>query len=304
MAIDFQDTGSMEIRDSSGVIQVIESMQIIDKDDTEKDIETFWVNIGPSGASAVWESVTFGYNVLTITETEAPVDLATYIPSGGFPFKLQVVVAAGALMTTDVGQYAFYSSQAFPANSDIKFIINGQIHGKNGAGGRGGGYAVGTAVPPQEGTIGADCISLPCDADIALGTNGELYSGGGGGGGAGGGGFQLPAGPVYGGGGGGGNPGGFGGVSDTNPGHNGTSAETGATLGGAALGISPNFGGRGGACEGPGLPGHDGGPGSDGLDIFLGKDGGPAGFSVKKNGFNLTFDAGDIGTKIRGGFEA
>lgn len=302
MALNFQNTGTMTIR-HGGVTEVVDSWTVRHLG-VDREVDTFW--IGTAGGQ---ESVSFGYNQLTVTGTETSVDLATYIPGDGFPFKLQITVAAGALVQPPVGSFAIYSSLAFPANSDIILIIDGQVLGENGAGGRGGGWKT---VTPTVGGLGASCISLPCPADITMGASGELFSGGGGGGGGGKGGenndhptpgFELGAG------GGGGQPGGTRGQGESGEnraGVNGVTAATGFAAGGAGYIEDGNeYGGRGGDCAGSGATGQTGQTGRDkDGNIQAGEAGGPGGNAIEANGHAFTYDLGDLGSKIKGGIIA
>jgi hypothetical protein len=282
-----------------GATKVVDSWQVRHLGVT-RDVDTFW--IGTSGGQ---KSVSFGYNVLTITGTEKALDLAAYIPGDGFPFRLQVNVTLGALVYSDEPvPAAIYSSTAFPANSFISFVIDGKVHGCNGAGGRGASY---TNVVAGAGLMGGRAITTPCNAEVNFGTSGELFGGGGGGGGGGVGYWDAGIGYI-GGGGGGGYTGGAAGIGSPFPAppyqYNGTAGVT-AKFGPAAGGAGGfpdalHYGGTGGACGVPGTVGATGGGGLDFPTIWPGSAGGGVGYSVDRDVWTFDYNEADVGSHIKG----
>ena len=202
---------------------------------------------------------------VTVAANANNINLFTLCGSPAVAGTFNITINSGVTIGSTSTATAAVAMGAFPAGSIVTLINNGNIYGKEGAGG----------APGIAGSAGGPAISLTRNLTINNTATGRIWGGGGGGGGGGGSSDGKNT-----------TPGGTGGAGQ------GFQNQSAAAVGGAG-GTSAGAGGTGGAW---GATGENGGSGN----VSGGAAGGAAGRSVALSGFTVTFTAGDNATQVRG----
>jgi hypothetical protein len=287
-----------------GVLKRIKGMGIVENAALRK-VARIWIKTIAGAGPTGWKSFAFQppTKLVTISGTQAPLDIFTIIGSPTTSVKVEIRVSPGAVWSSaSTSTPVLYFSSNLPAGSFTTIDNQASVYGANGPGGdsnRDGQF--GSRMDGYPGGSGGPCISLGSNTTIANGAG--LIAGGGGGGGGGANVFvRISPGTIAPGGGGAGNAGGN---SFGNPGQSATYGEGTGGLGGFFQQDYWGWTGNGGDC-GPGVDGEagadslseNGGPSSSWAGY--GGAGGAAGASVDKNGFTLVFTSGGTAPNLLG----
>lgn len=229
----------------------------------------FWNRPSTTGGSYNISSSTTNVNLYTLAGS--PGTAGTYV------FVINSGVTVGSTSTAT----AAIITGTWPSGSNIVITNNGNIYGKEGAGGSSGG----------NGFAGGPALSVSHDVTINN-TNGNIWGGGGGGGGGG-------SGQNTGGGGGAGQ--GYGNQGAPGNGASGSYWSNGAEYP-DTYAVWGGTGGNGGTWGMPGAAGSASGY-MMGIDYFSGGDphsAGAAGDAIALNGNAVTWLGGNSGTQVKG----
>lgn len=249
---------------------------------------------------------------LTIEADVTNYNLFTAAGSPSYPVDVRVIIAAGVdVSSLATGIPSFTTGTGWNSNTSLLLTNNGEVLGRGGIGGDGGGNNT-SCIAGTAGSVGGDALELLFDLSIDN-LNGNIYGGGGGGGGGGGafGVFLTISGTAGGGGGGGGQSGltvvggtggsASGGVDNIAPGGVGSSGVYANEGAGDAGGIAfPADGGDGGDGGGWGEVGVTGSSGTGSVNACTGYVGGAAGKAVELTGNTITWLGGNTPSQVKG----
>lgn len=251
------------------------------------------VTVTNPGGSVGTKTHAFSYVMttqnVTIAANVSKYNLAAALGNPTVAKQFVVTINAGVVISSDIENTAAFDTGTLPAGSAVTIINRGHILGRGGRGGNASRSSV------SAGWAGGDALSVRASTTLDN-SSGNIWGGGGGGGG----GAALSNNGSGGSGGGGAGGGAAGTGCDSTNTYciNGQAGSAGPSGVGGANGYnnfgSPYYAGRGGAYGQPGTVGT--GPGG----ATPGSVGGAAGYAVRKNGFPVSFTAGNDATRVKG----